>query len=102
MYVWETEGGFEGSIEYDGHLFDASTIACLAGAYGRWRRGWRGIRISPIDELPLVSEEQEAEWFGPSQGTQMAVPRRAFDQWIERQAKKSPECSGGGLRRRRR
>ncbi|HZZ39986.1 MAG TPA: amino acid adenylation domain-containing protein [Acidobacteriaceae bacterium] len=91
-YVWETESGFAGSIEYDGHLFDASTIACLAGAYTTLAAGMARNPDTPIDELPLVSEEQEAEWFGESRGAGIAVPEESVAAWIERQAKKTPQA----------
>jgi amino acid adenylation domain-containing protein len=92
VYVWETEEGFRGSIEYDGNLFDAGTIACLAGAYATLAAEMARNPEIPIDELPLVSEEQEAAWFGKSQGASMAVPEEGVDLWIERQAKKSPNA----------
>jgi amino acid adenylation domain-containing protein len=92
MYAWETEGGYEGSIEYDGQLFDARTIACLAGAYRTLASGMARNPDTPIDQLPLVSEEQEAEWFGESQGARIPVPEESVAAWIERQAKKSPNA----------
>ncbi|MGA8531278.1 MAG: amino acid adenylation domain-containing protein, partial [Acidobacteriaceae bacterium] len=92
LYMWEAEGSFEGSIEYDRHLFDASTMACLAGAYATLAAGMARNPDTPIDELPLVTEEQEAEWFGESQGARMPVPEESVAEWIERQAKKSPNA----------
>ncbi|HVT98108.1 MAG TPA: condensation domain-containing protein, partial [Acidobacteriaceae bacterium] len=92
MYVWETERGFEGSIEYDGHLFDAGTIACWAGSYATLAAAMARHPDTPIDELALVSEEQEAEWFGKSHGASIPVPEESVDQWIERQAMKRPHA----------
>ncbi|HEY1808816.1 MAG TPA: condensation domain-containing protein, partial [Acidobacteriaceae bacterium] len=92
VYVWETEEGFKGSIEYDGNLFDASTIACVAGAYATLATGMAENPDISIDRLPLVSEEQEAAWLGARQGARLEVPEEGVDQWIERQAKKSPNA----------
>lgn len=92
VYVSETEDGFEGSIEYDGHLFDASTVRCLAGAYATLAAGMARNPDTPLDELPLVSAQQEREWFGASQGARMPVPEESAAAWMERQAKKSPQA----------
>ena len=92
MYMWETERGFQGSIEYDSHLFDVGTIASLAGSYATLAAGMARYPDTPVDELTLVSKEQEREWFGPSQGASIPVPEEGVHQWIERQAKKTPEA----------
>lgn len=92
MYVWETQRSFQGSIEYDAQLFDAATISAFAGSYATLAAGMARHPDIPIDELPLVNSEQEAEWFGTSQGAPIAVPEGRIDQWIERQAERTPDA----------
>jgi amino acid adenylation domain-containing protein len=92
LYVWESDGVFEGSIEYDSNLFDAPTIEVMAGCFATLAAGMARDPDAPIDELPLVSEDQEARWFGDRHGVQVAIPEEGVHQWIERQAKKTPDA----------
>ena len=38
LYIWESEGRFHGSLDYDGALFDPTTISCFAGCFRLGRR----------------------------------------------------------------
>jgi amino acid adenylation domain-containing protein len=91
FYVWDTGDTFKGSIEYDGHLFDAATIASLAGCYATLATGMARDPDLPVDQLSLVSEKQEAAWFSERHGTTIPVPEEGVHQWIERQAGETPQ-----------
>jgi amino acid adenylation domain-containing protein len=69
LVLWETPSGLEGAFEYNTDLFDAATVARLAGHLRAVLEAAVADAGQPVRELPLLSEAERhqllVEWNGP-------------------------------------
>jgi amino acid adenylation domain-containing protein len=92
LYIWESGGAFEGSLEYNANLFDPATISGFAGSLETLAEGMVAEPNRAIDRLPLVSPQQAAYWVEPHHGPAMAFPRGCTHEWVDRQTAETPQA----------
>ena len=90
LYMWDSDGVIGGSLEYNGTLFDAKTIACFAGCFETLAAAMAGQPDAAIERLPVLSAAQETEWFEKYDGPALTFPDGCIHEWIDRQASKTP------------
>lgn len=99
LYMWEAEGSFKGSLEYDGALFDPETISCFTGCFRTLAREMAAQPDSPLGNLALMTAEQENEWFFRQKGLELDLPFERADEWMKAQVQATPDkiaiISGG-------
>lgn len=93
MYVWEWQGVFAGSIEYNARLFDPETIGCLTGCFQTVIGGMTEAPDTPLEAIPLMLPSQQAAWFAAFSGPDIAIPEFCAHEWFERQAVKTPKAT---------
>lgn len=91
LYLWERDGRFEGSVEYDSALFDQQTIACLGGCYQTLAGQLASQPDLPLDQMAMVTAPQEREWFGQYNGAETTIPAGCVDEWVQRQVGATPD-----------
>jgi amino acid adenylation domain-containing protein len=96
LELWEAEGGaVRGSIQYDTDLFDAPTIARLAGHFERLVADAADRPERRIGELALLGEAERhlllAEWNGQAQAPALAADDSLAARFL-RQAAARPEA----------
>ncbi len=91
LYMWEAEGRFHGSLEYDGALFDPATISCFTGCFQTLALQMASQPDTQLMDLALVSGDQAEEWFSKHNGPAMPLPASTVHEWVQRQAAISPE-----------
>ena len=91
LYMWEADGKFHGSLEYDGALFDRATITCFAACLENLALAMASQPDTPLGQLALVTPEQSDQWFSPCDGLSVDLPAQCVHEWIEKQANSSPD-----------
>ena len=99
------EGGDElfASFEYNTDLFDASTIARMAGHFGRLLEAIVADPVSPVGALAMLDGAEQRQLLVQWNDTAQACPQgQAMHQWFEAQAARAPErtalvCEGATL-----
>jgi len=91
LYMWEAEGKFSGSLEYDGALFHPHTIGCFTGCFLTLAAQMAARPDSPLMELALVANNQAEEWFSKYNGASMALPVHSTLEWVQRRVEASPD-----------
>ena len=94
LYMTETEDGLRGSLEYNSDLFDAATMARLAG---HWQTLLEGIVADPaqrLSALPLLTDAERQQLLvrvecHPGRPTRV---RRCLHQLFEAQVERTPEA----------
>jgi amino acid adenylation domain-containing protein len=92
LYMWESNGIYGGCIEYNANLFHPETIACFAACFETLAAGMAAQPDAAIDQLPLLTAAQEAEWFKKDNGPRLPYPDICAHEWIERQAEATPNA----------
>lgn len=90
LYMWEVQGKFHGSLEYDGALFDRATMASFVGCFENLARSMASRPDAPFRQFALVTPSQSEKWFSAYDGVTMEIPGECTHQWIERQANAFP------------
>ena len=90
LYMWERDGIFGGSIEYNANLFAPETMACLASCYETLAVEMAGKPETAIDQLSLVTVAQESESFKKYDGPLVNFRVGCVHEWIEDQARETP------------
>jgi amino acid adenylation domain-containing protein len=93
LYMWERNGVFSGSIEYNANLFDEETIACFAGCFETLAAAMASGPDTAIERLPLLTAAQESEWFERYSGQALSFPEGYTHEWIERRASETPAAT---------
>ncbi|MGA2250002.1 amino acid adenylation domain-containing protein [Terracidiphilus sp.] len=91
LYMWEAEGKFYGSLEYDGALFDPATISCFTGCFQTLAAQMASQPDTQLMDIALVSDVQAEEWFSEKNGPSIPLPADTAHEWVRRQAAASPE-----------
>ncbi|MCI0399626.1 MAG: amino acid adenylation domain-containing protein [Chloroflexi bacterium] len=93
LFLTDTGRYFVGSIEYSTDLFDAETIARMAGHY---RTLLAGVAANPdlrLSELPLLTQAEKQKLLVTWNNTRREYPRDALvHQLFEAQAARTPEA----------
>ncbi len=93
LYMWESNGTINGSVEYATDLFKPETITHFAACFVTLVREMIAHPDAAIERLPVLTAAQEAEWFADDQGPRLPYPRDlCTHEWIERQAAASPNA----------
>lgn len=91
LYMWEAEGRFKGSLEYDGALFDPATIACFTGCFETLAAEMASQPDTPLKEFALLTSDQEEAWFGRHNGPAAELRTGCTHEWVQRQSEATPE-----------
>jgi amino acid adenylation domain-containing protein len=91
LYMWEAAGRFQGSLEYDGALFDPATAACFTGSFQTLATQMAGQLDIPLGQLAVMTAVQEMEWFRNQRGLPAELPVECTHDWVELQARATPE-----------
>jgi amino acid adenylation domain-containing protein len=92
LYMWESQGLCEGSIEYNANLFDEGTIAGFADGLKTLAEGMAVEPDRAIDQLDLVTE-QHALRFDSCDGASGSFPDGCTHDWVDRQAAATPHAT---------
>ena len=88
--IWEGPDGLGGHIEYSTDLFDAATIARLAGHF---RVLLKNVVANPdlrLSALPMLSEAEQRQLLIEWNATQADIPRCCIQELFEQQVERSP------------
>ncbi|MBS1803323.1 MAG: amino acid adenylation domain-containing protein [Acidobacteria bacterium] len=91
LYMWEADGKFHGSIQYDGALFDPETIRCFSGCYQTLATQMASMPDEPLGQLAAMSPEQEKDWFRSQSGISLELPVQCVPDWVRLQSESTPE-----------
>ena len=91
LYMWEAEEKFHGSLEYDGALFDSTTITCFVACLETLASSMASQPDTPLGQLALVTQEQSVKWFSACDGPAIELPAECTHQWIQQQANATPD-----------
>ena len=72
--VWERDGRIVGWFDYDRDLFEAETIARMAGHFRTLWKQQRKIPTGPSRELPLLSSEERRQVIETWNATDVEYP----------------------------
>jgi len=92
LYMWNLNGLFGGSIEYNAKLFSPETIACVAGCYETLASEMVSQPDTAIERLSALTGAQEMEWFEKYNGPVICYPDLCTHEWVERQASETPDA----------
>lgn len=92
LYMGESNGSIGGCFEYNSALFHPETIAGLAASYATLAAEITKQPDTPIEQLPMITVEQEEEWFAKYDGANLAVPPLCTHEWIAQQVTKTPDA----------
>jgi amino acid adenylation domain-containing protein len=92
LYMWESNRIYGGRIEYNANLFKRETVACFAACFETLAAQMAAQPDSAIDQFPLLTAAQEAEWFDKDNGPHLPYPDICAHEWIERQAEATPDA----------
>ncbi len=90
LYMWERDGIFGGSIEYNANMFAPETMASLASCYETLAVEMADKPETAIDQLSLLTVAQESEWFKKYDGPLVNFRVGCVHEWIEDQARETP------------
>ena len=89
-----------GLFEYASELFDAATVERMAQHFTRMLEGIAEEPERRVSELPLLGDEERRELVRERNDTAAEFPREVcIHELFAEQAKKTPEASGGRIRR---
>ncbi len=86
------DGGYRGSIEYDGDLYAAGTIARFAGHFVRLIESAAGAPDTPVENLGLLVPEERSQVIDAFNDTHTPVPATTLHEMIEQQAATCPDA----------
>jgi amino acid adenylation domain-containing protein len=93
LQFFNERGGLTGWFEYNRDLFDESTMARLAGHFGRLVELVIADPARPIDELPLLADAERQELVVAGNATARDWPGEGFiHQCFERCARETPKA----------
>jgi amino acid adenylation domain-containing protein len=92
VYLTDTGAGIAASWEYATDLFDASTIARLAGHFTTLLEGMVADPEARLAALPLLGSEEREQLLTGWNATARPVPDGCVHEWIAAQAARSPEA----------
>jgi amino acid adenylation domain-containing protein len=82
-----------GSLKYNTDLFDAATMACLAGHFQTLLAGIVAHPDQPLTALPVLTEAERQQVVIAWNNTQTDYPlERCLHQWIEAQVDRTPDA----------
>ena len=91
LELWERGGQFVGWFEYDSDLFEAATIARIAGHFQNMLEAALAEPDRPIAELPLLTEDERRQVVESSNATAVEYPRdTCVHQLVETQVDRTP------------
>ncbi|MBW4490089.1 MAG: amino acid adenylation domain-containing protein [Trichocoleus desertorum ATA4-8-CV12] len=90
--VEETADGLSIAIEYSSDLFDAATIARMAGHYQTLLAGIVAQPEQPLSQLPLLTETEQQQFSAWNQHDQQYPAQVCLHQWFEQQVARSPDA----------
>jgi amino acid adenylation domain-containing protein len=97
--LWDTGTELRGGIEYNTDLFDAATMARMAGHYRVLLEGIvAGDGREAVGRLPLLSEAERRQVVEEWNATAVAREQGCLHQWFEAQVMRTPQalaCMGG-------
>jgi len=88
----ETEQGLEGYWEYNTHLFDATTIARMAGHFETLLTGIVANPQQQVAKLPLLTENELPHLLVDGNNTQVDYPDNCLHQLFEAQVTQTPDA----------
>ncbi|MES2936867.1 MAG: non-ribosomal peptide synthase/polyketide synthase [Pseudomonadota bacterium] len=89
----EEQGQLYGSLEYNTHLFDPSTVARMAQHYEMLLQGICDAPAASIKDLPLLTQAQERQLLVEWNATEAPYPQdKAVHQLFEEQARRNPDA----------
>ena len=86
----ERGGGLGGAITYNTDLFEAGTVAGMAGQLGVLLAGIAADPGRPVGELPLLGAVERGRVLGEWSGCGAEVPAGSFPELFEAQAARTP------------
>jgi natural product biosynthesis luciferase-like monooxygenase protein len=89
--MWDDGGGLRGSLEYNADLFDAATMARMAGHLSELIRGVVQEPDRAIDELPLLTAAERLE-LAARTGQALPPPEQCIHHLFEEQARRTPDA----------
>ncbi len=93
LYMSETVGGLQTEWEYNTDLFEAETIARMAGHFQTVLEGLLVTPGIPIAQLPLLTETERRQLLVVWNDTAMAYPReKRIPQLFEEQVERTPDA----------
>ena len=100
LYLQETPEGLRGALEYNTDLFDAETVARMAGHFHTLLAGAIARPDQPLAQLPLLSEDERHQLLVGWNDTGTGYPREAcLHELFEAQAARTPEAVAARHRR---
>jgi amino acid adenylation domain-containing protein len=92
LYLWETDGGLKGTIEYNTDLFDQSTIARLVGHFSTMLEGIAAVPEQRLAEVPVLTAAERRQVLVEWNATRAEYPRQAcLHDLVGAQAQQTPE-----------
>ena len=92
LHVFEFPWGLQGQFEYATALFEAATIARLAGHFERLLEGIVADPQRPISELPMLSEAERHRLVVQYNDTAADYPRQCVHELFAAQAARTPDA----------
>ncbi|MBG1265874.1 non-ribosomal peptide synthase/polyketide synthase, partial [Nostoc sp. WHI] len=93
LLIWETQKGLMGSWKYNSNLFDASTIARMAGHFQILLEGVVANPQQQISQLPLLTEVEQQQLLVEWNNTQTDYPQdKCIHQLFEAQVERTPDA----------
>jgi hypothetical protein len=77
LYMWEAEGKFHGSLEYDSALFDPGTISRFTSCFQTLAMQMASQPNTPLMDLALVTADQAEKQIPKDNGLSMPLPANA-------------------------
>jgi amino acid adenylation domain-containing protein len=91
LQFFEEAGGLTGWFEYDRDLFDAPTVARMAEHFGRLVESVVAEPDAPVDELPMLGDEEFRQVMAWSRGPEQEWPEHGLvHECFERRARLDP------------
>jgi amino acid adenylation domain-containing protein len=92
LYMWDSDGGIGGSIEYNSALYNSETIARFAGCFETLAAEMAHQPDLAMERLPVLTAAQEAAWFDGYSGPALPFPNVCTHQWVDKQASETPDA----------
>jgi amino acid adenylation domain-containing protein len=91
LFLQERADGFDALWEYSTDLFDRQTIERVHGHFIRLLQAVVESPDQPVDELPMVSEDERRQLLASSNGKEKDYPQVPLHALVEAQAARSPQ-----------
>ena len=92
LFMWETQGRFYGSLEYDSTLFDETTIACFVACLENLASSMASQPDAPLGQFALVTADQSDKWFSRWDGPAKELPAVCTHHWVQQKANATPNA----------